>query len=108
MARTDYDTGIGILADSRLEVRNAGFRRFAAKVGVNDTGQPGAGTIIFEVWGDGRLLARSRPKAFGESAEPLTADTNGVRILELVARGAGGQQGMPPQPATWADAALLR
>ena len=108
VARTDYDTGIGVLGGSRLEIRNEGFRRFAASVGVNDTGLPGADTITFELWGDGRLLARSQPKAFGQPAEPLTADTNGVRILELVARGAGSGPGMPTQPATWADAALLR
>ena len=108
VARTEYDTGIGVLAGSRLEVRNADFRRFTARVGVNDTGLPAAGTITFEVWGDGRLLARSPAKAFGEPAELLAADTTGVRILELVARGAGARPDLPTQPATWADAALLR
>lgn len=105
VGRKTYDTGIGILANSRLEVRNAGFRRFVAQVGVNDTGQPGGAAVVFEVWGDGRLLTRSQPMAFGQAAAPIAADVAGVRIVELVARGGGGDR---PQPATWADAALLR
>src|SRR6185312_4642166 len=39
-----FDTGIGILANSRLEVRNAGYNRFSALVGIDDSsrdrGQP--------------------------------------------------------------------
>ncbi|KTW04170.1 NPCBM/NEW2 domain-containing protein, partial [Sphingomonas sanguinis] len=32
-----YDTGIGVLANSRLEVRNRGQSRFAATVGIDDS-----------------------------------------------------------------------
>ena len=32
-----FDTGLGILANSRLEVRNQGFARFSASVGVDDS-----------------------------------------------------------------------
>jgi alpha-galactosidase len=109
VAGTDFDTGIGVLANSRLEVRNQGYARFAAKVGINDSGQPRSGTTVFEVWGDGRLLAKSRPMGFGEAAVPLEAKVAGVLIVELVARGSGAAaNAATPQPAIWADAALLK
>ncbi len=109
VAGSDFDTGIGVLANSRLEVRNQGYARFSAKVGINDSGQPRSGTTVFEVWGDGRLLAKSRPMGFGEAAVSLQAKVAGVRIVELVARGtvAVANAGTP-QPAVWADAALLK
>ncbi|MES2419756.1 MAG: NPCBM/NEW2 domain-containing protein [Pseudomonadota bacterium] len=109
VAGTDFDTGIGVLANARLEVRNQGYARFAARVGINDSGRPRSGTTVFEVWGDGRLLAKSRPMGFGEAAVPLEAKVTGVRIVELVARGSDAAANAgTPQPATWADAALLK
>ncbi len=107
VAGKEYDTGIGVLANSRLEVRNAGFARFAAKVGINDSGQPRSGTTVFEIWGDGRLLATSRAMAFGEAAVPIVAKVTGVKIIELVAR-ASGTSGAKAQPAIWGDAALYK
>lgn len=109
VAGTDFDTGIGVLANSRLEVRNEGYARFAARVGINDSGQPRSGTTVFEIWGDGRLLAKSRPMGFGEAAVPLEAKVADVRIVELVTRGSGAAANAgTPQPAIWADAALLK
>lgn len=106
---TAFDTGIGVLANSRLEVRNQGFSRFTAKVGVNNSGSRQAGKIVFELWGDGRLLAKSKPMAFGEPAAPLEAQVSRATILELVARGDAASSGTSAvQPAVWADAALLR
>lgn len=107
VAGTSFDTGIGVLANSRLEVRNAGFAQFSARVGVNDSGERGSGTVTFEVWGDGKLLARSSPRSFGAPAEPLRATITGVRIVELVARGTA-KNAAPHQPAAWADAAFTR
>ena len=109
VAGTEFDSGLGILANSRLEVRSAGFSRFVAKVGLNDSAATRSGTIIFEVWGDGRLLKRSPPMGFGQAATVLEAEIKGVTILELVARAGTASSIAPgPQPATWGDAALLR
>ncbi|NJC34127.1 hypothetical protein GGR88_001601 [Sphingomonas jejuensis] len=102
-----FDTGIGILANSRLEVRNSGFRAFEADVGVNDSGRQGSSPVTFEVWGDGVLLARSEPMGFGDPAARLAADVAGRRIVELVARSADGAT-LAPSPVTWGNAALLR
>jgi hypothetical protein len=106
---TAFDTGIGVLANSRLEVRNQGFARFSSKVGVNDSGRRQAGTITFELWADGRLVTKSRPMAFGEPATTLEAKVAGAKILELVARAdTAAAASAAPQPAVWAEAALLR
>lgn len=96
IAGTAFDTGIGALANSRLEVRNAGFRSFVAQVGVNDSGWRQQGAVTFEIWGDGKLLARSKPKSFGDPAEPLRANIAKVSIVELVAR--GERAAIQPQP----------
>lgn len=104
---TDYDTSLGVLAGSRLEVRNAGFRRFAAEVGMDDAAAQARGTLRFAIYGDGRLLASTDGVAFGAAARPLTADVSGVRIIELVTRAAGGSAD-DPAPAVWANARLLR
>jgi hypothetical protein len=105
IAGTAFDTGIGVLANARLEVRNQGSARFTARVGVNDSAPSRAGKVVFEIWGDGRLLARSKPMAFGDAATPIEASVAGVGIVELVAR--GDAEGMA-SPAIWADAALIR
>lgn len=108
IANVPFDTGIGVLANSRLEVRNQGFRSFSAQVGVNDSGAPGSGAVTFEVWGDGKMLARSALKRFGDPAESLKADVSGIAIVELVIRAETPHNAGAPQPASWAAAAFAR
>ena len=100
-----FDTGIGVLGNSRLEVRNAGFRRFTASVGVDDSAVDKARVVTFEVYGDGRRLARSKPAKWGQAPQDLDVDVSGVKLIELVARTSG--QGNA-DPVTWGDAALRR
>ena len=101
-----FATGIGALANSRIEVRNAGFRRFTAQVGLDDSARVRDIPVTFAVYGDGRLLARSKPQAFGMAPVPLSADVSGVKVIELVARGRQGERF--PAPVTWGEAALDR
>lgn len=98
--------GIGTLVNSRLEVRNAGFRRFRAQVGVDDSGSDRSAAVTFSVYGDGRLLAASRPLRRGDAAQTMNADVTGVRIVELVARSQGGDGSA--LSTDWGEAALLR
>ncbi|WP_260600041.1 NPCBM/NEW2 domain-containing protein [Sphingomonas endolithica] len=101
-----FDTGIGILSQSRLEVRNSGERgRFEAIVGIDDSTRNTQDRAQFLVYGDGRLLASSPALAFGDAARPLVADTRGVKVIELVVRTRSKKSGMPIV-ATWGDAAL--
>lgn len=103
---TRFDTGIGILANSRLEVRNAGFARFRAQVGVDDSARDRGQPVTFLVYGDGKLLSQSRPMRFGEAPAELAADVRGVKIVELVARAAGPVRF--DLPVAWGEAALTR
>jgi len=104
VAGKPFTAGIGILANSRLEVRNDGARRFTAKVGVDDSATDKAHAVTFAVYGDGKLLATSRPLAWGMAAEPISASVAGVKLIELVARGPGGDS--QRLPVTWGEAAL--
>ncbi|MBB4659696.1 NPCBM/NEW2 domain-containing protein [Parvularcula dongshanensis] len=100
-----FDSGLGVLANSRLEVRNEGFERFAANVGIDDSAAS-AGPVRFEVYGDGSLLASTEAIAFGDSVTPIEADVDGVRVIELVVR-AEGTPGLS-LPVVWGNARLLR
>ena len=104
VARRTYLSGIGILANSRLEVRNAGYRHFAAKVGVDDSATDKTHAVTFTVFGDGKRLAVSHPMKWGMPAEPVEADVTGVKIIELVARSAASAN--EALSVTWGEAAL--
>jgi len=102
-----FDTGLGALANSRFEVRADGqFRHFTAQVGVDDSTFDGDDAVTFQVYGDGKLLATSKPVRFGQPAQALSANVAGVKIVELVARGAAARNKVPTI-VTWGNAALL-
>jgi len=106
IARKAYPSGIGILANSRLEVRNDGYRRFTADVGVDDSATDKSHEVTFAVYGDGKRLAESRPLKWGMPAEPVEVDVSGVAVIELVARSTNNQN--EALPVTWGAAALTR
>ena len=105
IAGTPYAAGIGILANSRLEVRNHGYRRLSAQVGVDDSARERKHGVTFMIYGDGKLLAKSKPLRWGQPAQALSADVAGVKIIELVARSAAADNEL--LPVSWGDAALL-
>ncbi|MBP1202378.1 hypothetical protein JOD97_000392 [Duganella sp. 1411] len=105
IAGTTYAAGIGVLANSRLEVRNAGHRRLSAQVGVDDSARDATHGVTFMVYGDGKLLAKSKPLRRGQRAQALSADVAGVKVVELVARSAAKDN--EQLPVSWGDAALL-
>lgn len=103
-----YDTALGVLANSRLEVRaNSEFSRFVADVGVDDSTFDAEDSVTFSIYGDGKLLATSRPTRFGQAAQRMSANITGVKIVELVARGKSVRNKVPTI-VTWGNAALLK
>jgi len=103
-----FDSGIGVLSNSRVQVKNdLGYTQLAASVGVDDstenTGQP----VRFYVYGDGKLLAESPALAFGSKAHRLKADIRGRKVIELVVRDAKSGKAQPVV-ASWGDAQLTR
>jgi hypothetical protein len=101
-----HATGIGILANSRLEVRNRGFSRFEALVGIDDSASLRDRSVTFSVYGDGRLIAQSAPVDARAGPVDIEADVEGVSIIELVAH-ASGETG-DGLPVVWGEARLLR
>ena len=102
-----YGTGLGVLANSRFEVRADGqFRRFTAEVGVDDSTFDTEDAVTFSIYGDGKLLATSKPTRFGQAAQTLSANIAGAKIVELVARGKSAKN-KAPTIVTWGNAALL-
>src|SRR4051812_10924046 len=90
-----------------MEVRNTGqWRGFAALVGVDDNSRNAGAKLRFYVYGDGKLLAKTNPIAFGQPAVRLDADVTNVRLLELVAKPEKNEP-LAPASAAWGDAAFL-
>jgi hypothetical protein len=106
VAGSRFSSGIGILANSRLEVRNTGFSRFAAQVGVDLSAPADAPRVRFELYGDGERLATTDWLALGQAATELTAEVDGRSILELVVRSETPVEA--PVPVVWGNAALMR
>ncbi len=101
-----FASGIGILANSRMEVRaNAEFKRFTAEVGVDNATRNRSARVKFLVYGDGRLIAQTPPVGFGDPSARIDTDVSGVKIVELVARSSSGDA---PVAVTWGNAALSR
>jgi alpha-galactosidase len=105
IAGTPYAAGIGILANSRLEVRNHGYRRLSTQVGVDDSARDHTHGVTFMIYGDGKLLAKSKSSRWGQPAQALSADVAGVKVIELVARSAAKDNEL--LPVSWGNAALL-
>jgi alpha-galactosidase len=98
--------GIGVLVNSRLEVRNRGFRRFTATAGVDDSARNKDRAVTFRVFADGRLVGSSPPMRYGQPGHTFDVNVAGAGIIELVARADAGDN--ERSPVTWGDAALTR
>ena len=104
---TAYASGIGALANSRLQIKaDAEFKRFSAQVGLDDSSRERSTKVRFEVYGDGRLMSQSPDLKFEDPAFALNTDVSGIKVIEIVAREIG--LGRAPTIVTWAAAALSR
>lgn len=100
-----YRSGIGALANSRLEIKtNREYERFITEVGIDDSSRGKVAKVRFEIYGDGKLLATSEPTAFNEGSIELSADISGVSVLELISRQLDDDQA--PVIIAWANATL--
>lgn len=101
---TTYDKGLGVHARSEVTVDlNGAYDRFTAQAGIDEE-KPDKGSVVFEVLGDGRVLAGSG--VLGPTDEPFAfdVDVSGVRQLTLRVMDAG--DGIDSDHADWADAQL--
>jgi len=101
---TVFRKGLGMHAAAEVTVWLGGAcTTFTARVGVDDE-VTGAGSVTFQVIGDGAALATSDVVRKGSAAVPLTANVTGVRMLTL--RVTDGGDGKNFDHADWGDAAL--
>jgi hypothetical protein len=99
---TAFEHGIGAHAPSRIAV-DLGDRcsLFLADVGV-DAEVGAAGSVVFEVWGGGELLATSGVVHGSQTAVPLAADVTGLPTVTLAVTTGG--DGPANDHADWGDA----
>ena len=92
-----YDKGIGFhcLADkdayAEFDISGLGMKYFAASVGVLQNANYFIewGSISFHVYGDGKLLASSPLRNWGDEPYFLTCSVEGVKTLRLVQKNEG-------------------
>ncbi|USX25341.1 NPCBM/NEW2 domain-containing protein [Oxalobacteraceae bacterium OTU3CINTB1] len=103
IAGQSFDSGIGVLSNSRIQVRNeAGHEQLLASVGVDDSSANVSQDVQFFVYGDGKLIAKSPVTTLGGKAIPITAKIKGSKLIELVVRGTKSES-MQPAVATWGE-----
>lgn len=108
LAGQDFKTGIGTHANSEIHYSLDGrYRRLKIMVGVDDA-QREAGSVQFEILGDGRSLAKSAVlRGTADNAArtaTLDADLSGVK--ELILRASDGGDGISSDHADWVDGRL--
>ena len=64
------------------------FKKFSAEVGICEPtayriGKSMEGSLTFQVFGDGKLIAELRNQKVRSSKIPITADVSGVKTLTL-------------------------
>jgi hypothetical protein len=103
---TKYSHGLGVHSRSELTYELGGkFKQFATTVGVDDeVGE--AGSVIFRIWGDEKLLFESPVMLGGDIPKAVQADVTGVLLLRLEVDYA--DDGDLSDHADWANARLLR
>jgi hypothetical protein len=102
-----YPWGIGVHANSALTFRlGRAFRTFQTLVGIDDD-SAGAGSVVFRVLGDGKLLYRSPVVRASEgAAREVSVSVEGIDELTLKVDDAGDLD--LGDAADWVAAQVLR
>lgn len=99
-----YAKGLGAHAPSALEFRTGGAcSTFTADVGIDDE-VGDAGSVLFQVWGDGEKLFESGVMTGAMAAEEITVDITGRRSMRLQAV---ALDTTADDHADWADARVV-
>jgi len=104
LGTTRYERGIGAHAPSRIVIdlpRPCSL--LLADVGIDEE-VGDRGSVEFQVWGDGKMLATSGVLRGPQTSAPIAAELGGVSELTLVVTAAG--DGNAYDHADWADARL--
>jgi len=102
-----FASGIGVLANSLLQVRNDGYATFRASVGVDDSTGNRSRAARFAVYADGKVVAQAGPLRLGDKPQEISADIAGRHIVELVAT-SNTRADEIPVVVTWGRARLAK
>jgi alpha-galactosidase len=98
-----YPHGVGTHSTSQFAIDLNGAARFYAMIGVDDE-KKGQGSVVFEVFTDGKLAFQSPPLAGGDAPLPVSIDLLDVNRMVLRVTDAG--DGDDSDHADWAGAIL--
>lgn len=106
VAGTVYQRGVGTHAASSATFGTDGKSplRFKAKVGADD-GPDGAGSVVFQIYGDDQKLFDSGILRKGDPAKDVDVDLSGKKLIELRVTDAG--DGMNCDHADWCEARFI-
>ncbi len=103
---TSYKSGLGVHAGSALTYNlGSSYTRFASAIGVDDEVASG-GSVVFEVWVDGRLAYTSGLMTSSTATKQISVDVTGASQLRLVVTDGGN--GNTLDHGDWANARLTR
>ncbi len=103
VAGTQYAKGLGVHANSEIVYNTAGkYASFSAGMGIDDE-VGNAGSVVFQVYGDGKLLYDSGTLTGSSALKNATINTGGVQQLKLVVNGNGS---IDNDHADWINAKL--
>lgn len=102
LAGVVYPHGVGSHARSTMEISlNGSALKFESMVGVDDE-VAGKGSVIFQVWVDGKKLADSGVLRGGNAPKAISVDLTGAKHMQLIIDTAG--DGNSYDHADWAGA----
>ena len=105
IAGVKYAHGVGVHALSEMSVDLKGAAvQFKTDIGVDDESQK-HGSVVFEIWVDGRKVADSGIVRGGEPPKTLSADLTGAKRLKLVVTDGGDNNDW--DHADWAGAMIV-
>jgi alpha-galactosidase len=100
-----YQHGVGTHAESEMVVNLKGSAvKFISMVGLDDE-RTGHGSVVFEVYVDGRKKADSGVMHGGDTAKLISVDLTGAKSMALVVTDAG--DGIDCDHGDWAGAAII-
>ncbi len=104
VAGQTFENGIGTHADSQLAINVFGTAtHFSTLVGVDDE-VGGKGSVVFEIYVDGKLVATSGTMHGGNKPKKLEADITGAKQIALVVQ--SNDDGIDSDHADWLQPTL--
>lgn len=102
-----YTTAIGTHSNSEIVYNlNGNYKTFKSTVGIDDEVPQGLGSVIFKVYGDGKLLFDSGVIKGHDKSQNISADITGVNELKLVVEDA--KDGNSWDHADWAEPIVIK